>query len=187
MSDKTKSELGPDAHAEIHSGNELIEPEVEKDNEEAQLRKSLEEAQAEAKSNWEKLLRKEAELQNIQRRAAEDVDKARKFGTERMAQELLAVVDSFEQGLRYEKNSDLRDGMQLTYSLLLEILAKFGIKEINPAVADPFSPQCHEAISLQEAQDMDANRIVSVVQKGYFIHDRVLRAARVVVSRAANA
>lgn len=200
MSDKTKSDfqpdLGPSMYADIPEDPEsedpesiesLIEPLIEPENSEVEiLRKNLEASQLEAKSNWEKLLRKEAELQNIQRRASEDVDKARKFGTERMAQELLAVADSFEQGLRYETDAELRNGMQLTYSVLLEVLAKFGIKEINPTLAEPFMPQCHEAISMQEAEDMEANRIVAVVQKGYFIHDRVLRAARVVVSKAVN-
>jgi molecular chaperone GrpE len=175
MSDKTN--LEPDPHANFHSGKEIIESE-----EVAALRKSLEEAQSEAKSNWEKLLRKEAELQNVQRRASIDVENARKFGVERLAQELLAVLDSFEQGLRFEE-SEIKNGMQLTYAMLLEVLAKFGIKEINPAVADAFNPQYHEAISIQDNKEMGANKIIAVVQKGYFIHDRVLRAARVIVSK----
>lgn len=183
MSDKTKSGLEPDPHASFHKGNELIEPEESMDI--SVLRNALEASKLEAKVNLEKLIRKEAELQNLQRFAAADLEKTRKFGNERMAQELLAVVDSFEQGLIYEKDDlTVKNGLQLTYSVLLEVLAKFGIKEINAAVSDSFNPQCHEAISMQETTDMEANKIVAVVQKGYFIHERILRAARVVVSRA---
>lgn len=183
MSDKTKSDLEPDAHVDFHSGNELIEPEESMDS--TLLRNALAASKLELKASAEKLLRKEAELQNVQRLTALDLEKARKFGNERMAQELLAVADSFEQGLMYEKDNEaLKNGMQLTYTLLLEVLAKFGIKEINTAVSDSFNPQCHEAISMQEIADMEPNKIVAVIQKGYFIHERILRAARVVVSRA---
>lgn len=192
MSDKAKTgSKSPDPHADFHSGSELIETSTDavppsskaEAVEVAALRKALEEAQLEAKTNWERLLRKEAELQNIQRRALIEVDNERKFAIERMARELLMVIDSFEQGLRYEQDVNLKNGMQLTYSMFLEVLNKFGIKEIDPAVGAVFDPKCHEAISLQDSADMQANCIIAVAQKGYFIHDRVLRAARVIVSR----
>lgn len=192
MSDKAKIESkSPDPHADFHSGSELIESDTDSVPSESKtetvemavLRKTLEEVQLEAKTNWERLLRKEAELQNIQRRALMEVDNERKFGIERMARELLVVVDSFEQGLRYEQDPNLKNGIQLTYSMFLEVLSKFGIKEIDPAVGTAFDPKCHEAISVQESADIPANCIITVVQKGYFIHDRVLRAARVIVAR----
>ena len=187
MSDKTKFDIEPDPLANFDIEPELRETESETESEEVtSLRKSLEESKLEAQENWEKLLRKEAELQNVQRRASIDVNNARKFGAERMAQELLAVVDSFEQGLLYEKDdSKIKDGMQLTYTLLLEVLAKLGIKEINPAAAEAFDPSYHEAILMQDNKEMEPNKIIAVVQKGYFLHERVLRAARVIVSKAA--
>jgi len=186
MSDKDKPSTPPDAHASFHAGNELLDPQESKETTEiSALRAELANAKSETQSIMDRFVRKEAELQNMERICRKDVADARKFAIESIAKELLTVLDSFEQGLMYEKdNEKLTDGLQLTYSLLLEILAKFGIKEISLAVNDPFDPKNHEALSMQETADMEPNKIVAIIQKGYLIHERILRPVRVVVSRA---
>ena len=107
------------------------------------LSKALKEAQEKVDSHWERLLRKEAELQNVQRRAEQDVDNARKFAIERFAQELLEVLDSLEQGLTYTQNGQatvehLKEGMTLTQTVLLNAMDKQGIKPISPELGVQF-------------------------------------------------
>lgn len=154
----------------------------------ATLSKALKEAQEKVDNHWDRLLRKEADFQNVQKRAQEDVEKARKFAIERFAGELLEVVDSLEQGLTFAENGkasveDLIQGMKLTHSVLLNALDKQEVKPINPE-GEVFNPAFHEAISIQETKDVPPNRVVAVVQKGYMLNNRLLRPARVVVSRA---
>lgn len=149
---------------------------------------ALEEANTRAEDNWQKLLRKEAELQNIRKRAEQDVANARKYSIDRFAESLLVVIDSFEQGLQVEQpkseeSARLVEGMDLTYKALLDVLDKFGVSPINPA-QEAFNPLFHEAISMFETSDVPPNQVVTVVQKGYMVHDRVLRPARVVVAKA---
>ncbi len=151
------------------------------------LVKQLEEAKELAAQNWEKLLRKEAELQNIKKRADNDVSNARKFGIERFAQELLAVIDSFEiaQGVDANDSSAvaIKEGMDLTHKALIDVLEKFGIKAVDP-IGEAFNPQFHEAISMQESSDVAPNQVLMVMQKGFMVHERVLRPARVIVAKA---
>lgn len=155
------------------------------------LTKSLKEAQEKADSHWERLLRKEAEFQNLQRRMQQDVDNTRKFAIERFAAEILEVLDSLERGLNFSQNNqatvkDLMEGMGLTHSVLLNALDKQGIKPIDPAEGEAFDPTYHEAIAMHDTNDIPPNRVVKVVQKGYMLQNRLLRPARVVVSRAAT-
>ena len=157
-----------------------LEPEVEVLADVA----ALEQAQAQAKVNWEKLLRKEAELQNVQRRAAKDVDNARKFSVEKLVKELFCVADSFEQALIHETNEDSKRGMQLTYSMFLDSLQKFGVNIITPELGSTFDPNLQEAISISQSPDIGPNCVMAVVQKGFSMHQRVLRAAKVVVSKS---
>ena len=152
------------------------------------LTKALQEEQEKAASHWERLLRKEADLQNIQRRALQDVENAKTKGIERMASSLLDVLDSFEQGLIFAKSGkasieDLIQGMDMTYNSLLGAFEKNGIQVIDPQ-DEPFNPTFHEAISLQESSDIKPNTVVAVAQKGYAIGQRLIRPARVVVSKA---
>ncbi len=154
------------------------------------LKKALQEEQEKAESHWERLLRREAEFQNLQKRAELDVENARKAATERFAGELLQVLDSLEQGLSYIQNGkatleDLTQGMILTQSALLSVFEKQGIQVIDPA-GQMFDPKFHEAISVQETAEVPPNTILAVVQKGYMLQNRLIRAARVVVSRAVS-
>lgn len=155
----------------------------------AVLSKTLQETQEKANNNWERLVRKEAELQNLIKRSEQDVENARKFAMERFAGEMLQVLDSLDQGLAYSQSNQLTvdhlvEGIKLTHSVFMNALDKQGIVAVDPAAGDVFNPAFHEAISIQETNDLEPNRIVAVVQKGYMLQNRLLRPARVVVSKA---
>lgn len=153
------------------------------------LQQDLQTAESALKEANDKMLRSMADAENIRRRASLDVEGAHKYGVEKIARELLNVVDSLESGLETVAEPDqiqlqhLREGMQLTHKLLLDILAQFQIKQINP-LGEIFDPKQHEALTTQSSTEMEPNRVLTVVQKGYVIHDRILRPARVVVAKA---
>jgi molecular chaperone GrpE len=143
----------------------------------------IDELKARADENWDRYLRTAAELENVRKRASRDVENARKYALENFARDLLAVLDSFEMGLSLE-NADtaaLREGSEATLKQLLSVLERANIQPIDP-VGEPFDPELHEAISTQPSAEMEPNSVLAVVQKGYTINDRLLRAARVVVS-----
>lgn len=132
-------------------------------------------------------LRAQAEVQNARRRADEEVAKARKFGIENFAESLLPVLDSFEAGLAVSNatTEQLREGSEATLRQLLSVLERNKVLAINPAQGDKFDPHQHQAISVVPAPEgvqLQANCIVSVLQKGYLIADRVLRPALVTVT-----
>lgn len=153
----------------------------------SELQRSIEEAKSKAEENWNLFVRTRADMDNYRRRAEQDVDNARKFGLERFAKELIAVIDSLEQGLSIAETAHdtaYKEGMQLTLKLLLDIFDKFGITRIEPKIGDAFDHNKNEAISMQATKEMEPNKIILVAQKGFILNDRVLRAARVVVSKA---
>jgi molecular chaperone GrpE len=131
-------------------------------------------------------LRTAAELENVRRRAARDVESAHRYGTERFARELLTVADSMEMGLQSipddQAGGPVAEGFRATLKQLEQCLAKFGIVAIDP-LDEPFDPEEHEAIATQPVADQPPGKVLMVVQKGYRIHDRLLRPARVIVSR----
>jgi molecular chaperone GrpE len=145
----------------------------------------LEALRREADEHRDRYLRAVAELDNFRKRSAKEVEAARKFGAEKLAQAILPVRDSVEAGLTAaEKGGQtaLLDGQRATLRLFDEALAAAGIREINP-VGEPFDPNKHEALSLVPAPGIAANTVLEVVQKGYELNDRLLRAAKVLVAR----
>jgi molecular chaperone GrpE len=138
-------------------------------------------AAATAKEDW---LRAKAETDNIRRRAAEDVLKAQKFGVEKMADALLAVKDSLDAALKVEAPGveAYKQGVELTARQLASVFEKFSIQEVDP-VGQKFDPTKHQAIATVESEQ-DANTVVAVMQKGYTLHERVLRPALVTVAKA---
>ncbi len=151
------------------------------------LEQQLGQAEAEAGEFRDQFLRTAAELENVRRRAARDVENAHRFGTERFARELLAVVDSLEMGLDAARNGGdstaMAEGMEATHRLLLAVLEKFGVTPVE-AAGQRFDPESHEAIMTQPSGEAEPDTVLMVVQQGYRIHDRLLRPARVVVARA---
>ncbi len=140
-------------------------------------------AELKAEEHHDAWLRAKAETENVRRRAQEDIAKASKFAIERFAGELLAVKDSLEAGLAADNPSveSLKSGTELTLKQLVAAFEKSGLKEINP-VGEKFDPNFHQAISMIDAEQ-EANTVVSVLQKGYLIAERVLRPALVIVAK----
>lgn len=133
-------------------------------------------------------LRAQAEIQNVRRRAEQDVEKAHKFALEKFAKELLNVVDNLERGLNAldqavtdEKTQALVDGVEMTHKELVSTLAKFGVDAVGN-VGEAFNPELHQAISMQPAEGVEPNHISVVLQKGYTLQGRILRPAMVMVA-----
>lgn len=136
----------------------------------------------------EAVLRAKADAQNIQRRAERDVENAHKYAVERFVKELLPVLDSMDRALELAEtlenfDASALEGTQMTHKLLLDAVAKFGVVRLDP-VGAVFDPQMHQAMTLVPSADHAPNTIMSVLQKGYQLHERLIRAAMVVVTKA---
>lgn len=147
------------------------------------LEEMLRQAELKVAEHHDAWLRAKAETENVRRRAQEDIAKASKFAIERFAGELLAVKDSLEAALATENPSveSLKSGTELTLKQLVAAFEKSALKEINPT-GEPFNPNFHQAISMIESEQ-EANTVVTVLQKGYLLADRVLRPALVIVAK----
>lgn len=143
----------------------------------------LKAAELQAAEHHDAWLRAKAETENMRRRAAEEADKARKFAVEGFAGELLAVKDSLEAALAAESPSveNMKDGVELTLKQLVAAFGKFNLADIDP-LGEKFDPHFHQAIQMVDS-DQPANTVVTVLQKGYRLHDRTLRPALVMVSK----
>ena len=148
------------------------------------VEEQLREAMLKVQEHQDAWLRAKAETENVRRRAQEDIAKASKFAIERFAGELLAVIDSLDAALAVENPSvdSLKSGTELTLKQLLAAFEKSGLKQINP-LGEKFDPNFHQAISMVPS-DQEPNTIVTVLQKGYLIAERVLRPALVMVAQA---
>lgn len=140
----------------------------------------------------DRFLRAKAETENVRRRAETDVANAHKFAIDRFAGELLAVRDSLDlaQNVEIEQGEGeaikkMREGLALTLKLMDDTFAKFSINILDPK-GEKFDPERHHALSMIESEEVPPNHVVSVVQKGYVLHDRVLRPAMVMVAKAKN-
>ena len=148
---------------------------------------ALDALQAKADENWDRYLRAVAELENVRKRAARDVENAHKFALERFSKELLAVRDTLEMGLASVEGASIEsliEGKEATLKLLTTVLQQFGIEEVDPA-GEPFDPELHEAISMQPSDTAEPGSVLSVVQKGYTLNGRLLRPAMVIVAAEA--
>ncbi|APQ13024.1 heat shock protein GrpE [Pseudomonas oryzihabitans] len=133
-------------------------------------------------------LRSVAELQNVRRRAEQDVEKAHKFALEKFAGDLLPVLDSLERGLELSNAADetlkpMREGMELTLKMLQDTLKRYQVEAVDPHGA-PFNPEHHQAMAMEESATAEPGSVLKVFQKGYLLNGRLLRPAMVVVSKA---
>lgn len=147
----------------------------------------LAKVEAKAKEYWNQYLRARADLDNLRKRASRDVEQAHKFAIERFVSDLLQVKDSLEQGLEAAREDDtgsekLIEGKELTLKMLEKVFRDHGVEEINP-VGEKFDPSHHEAMTTQPSKEHEPDTVVMVLQKGYLLNDRLVRPARVVVSR----
>jgi molecular chaperone GrpE len=153
----------------------------------AALTQALEEARAESKSHYDQWLRAQADMENLRKRNARDLESARKFAIERFAEAVLGVQDSLELGLSAAREAPdvpkLLEGMELTLKQLSQVFEKFNIRVIDPK-GQAFNPEQHQAMLTEESTEFPPNTVVSVLTKGYALNDRLLRPAVVIVSKA---
>jgi len=190
--EKDNTEINDEAAEQVLEGNQtdaqeeaqLDSPEKNADSLESQL----EDAQAKASENWNQYLRAKAEMDNLRRRNIKDVENAHKFGLEKFATEMLPVLDGIGMGLAVEDASaeSLREGMQLTMSMLEKMMEKLGIEEIDP-MNEKFDAAKHQAMSMQPNAEVEPNTVIAVMQKGYSLNERLIRPAMVMVSKAVEA
>lgn len=145
-------------------------------------------ARAKIDETWDQLLRTRAELENLRRRQASELEKAHKYALDSFVRELLQVHDSLElgHGASLEPGADiakLREGNALTLKLLGDVMAKFGVEPVEPE-GQPFNPELHQAMTMAPRGDLPPNTVVAVMQKGYTLNGRLVRPALVMVSRA---
>ena len=190
---KPKKQARPDAKAGPQAG---VGPKADTPSDAdiiSQLQAELEAAHTKAAEDLDKFLRAKAETENVQRRAQVEVGNARKYGIERFAAELLAVCDSLELArtvdIQQENQSALeqmREGLDLTLKLLDSAFQKFSLTVIDPR-GEKFDPEKHQAMSMVESDEIAPGYVIQVVQKGYLLHDRLLRPAMVLVAKAREA
>jgi molecular chaperone GrpE len=152
------------------------------------LRRQLATAEQNAQAQRELYLRSAAELENVRKRAQRDIEQAHRYAIEGLATELLPVRDSLELGLASGANADaktLLEGKEATLKLLQRAFDKFAIRQIDP-VGQPFDPNQHEAMLMQESSTAAPNSVLQVVQSGYELNGRLLRPARVIVARSSG-
>ena len=153
------------------------------------LTAELETANAALAEAKDQLLRTQAEAENVRRRAQRDVENARKYALDRFVGDLLPVVDSLEKAIETSRErvdgeavQAITEGLELCQKLFLDVLGKAGIQQIDPT-GKPFDPQYHEAMSMVPSNEVAPNSVLHTMQKGYLLHDRLLRAAMVMVAK----
>ena len=188
--DQVKNEASLElATEEASVADEQDAPEGEQPADEInRLQEQLEAAEAAAGMARDELLRVQAEMQNLRRRTEQDIEKAHKFGQEKFSTELLAVMDNLERSAAAAEASEdeavqaIKEGVELTLKGFMDCFKRFNIEAVDP-LGEPFDPQLHQAMSIQESPDAEPNSVIAVMQKGYTLHGRVIRPAMVRVSK----
>lgn len=153
----------------------------------ATLESELADAERAARDNLERALRAQAELENVRRRLERDLEKAHKFAIERFVTELLPVKDSLELGLdaagaESATATSIAEGVELTLRMFEQALDKFGVTTVDPA-GEAFDPAFHQAMTMRESDSADSGTVLTVVQKGYVLNERLVRPAMVIVAK----
>lgn len=175
--DQDKQELKPDADQEAE--NRVDEAQED-------LAEKLKLKEQEARENYDRLLRVSAEFDNYKKRASREMEEFRKYSNQTLLKEMLSVVDNLELAMNSangHKDIDkgLLDGLAMTHKEIIKVFEKFSVKPIH-AMGQPFDPTYHEAVMQEETDEFPANTVINELQKGYMIHDRLLRPAMVVVA-----
>ncbi|WP_269619927.1 nucleotide exchange factor GrpE [Zhongshania sp. BJYM1] len=173
---------------ELQSGELLQEDDESGVESELSLEDQLAEAKQAVADAHEQSLRAAAEAQNIRRRAEKDAENARKFALEKFAGDMLPVVDNLDRALAAADMADeslkaILEGVELTRKTLVDALARHNVEQLNP-VGEPFNPEFHEAMAMVPNPDAEPNSVLDVMQKGYTLNGRLLRAAMVVIAKA---
>ena len=188
--DQVENEANPELATEeetIADAQDVPEGEQPID-EMSRLQEQLDAAETAAGMARDELLRVQAEMQNLRRRTEQDIEKAHKFGQEKFSTELLAVMDNLERSAAAAEASEdeavraIKEGVELTLKGFMDCFKRFSIEAVDP-LGEPFDPQLHQAMSIQESPDAEPNSVIAVMQKGYTLHGRVIRPAMVMVSK----
>ena len=202
MSEQTKSpeqevelneeleQMQADVEAAVEAADAHEAEEVSPEAEIAMLYAELEAAKQTINDQKDGVVRAAADVENIRRRAAQDVEKAHKFALEKFANELLPVIDNLERAIEFsdKENETLKpllEGIDMTVKSFNDAVAKFGVEIVNPQ-GEQFNPDFHQAMSIQPSNDVTPNTVLAVMQKGYTLNGRLLRPAMVMVSKEAE-
>ncbi len=177
MSEKTENPFEEPVEIEIDSADQADDPEPGDS--------ALEKAEEELARHREAMLRMQAEMDNLRKRLMRDLDRSRKLALERVMKDLLQVWDSLERGLGVSGESatveSLQEGQQLTLKMFQKVLQDHGLEIIDPT-GQPFDPEYHEAVTVLPSAEVEENTVIEVLQKGFRLHDRLIRPAMVIVS-----
>ncbi|MCT4708632.1 nucleotide exchange factor GrpE [Enterobacteriaceae bacterium H11S18] len=182
--EQVSDEIAMEGHEEVEAveGAEVVDP---RDEQIADLTAQLEEVQQRERDS---LLRTKAEMENLRRRTEIDIEKAHKFALDKFVNELLPVIDSLDRALEVadKSNADLAamiEGIELTQKSMLDVVRKFGVEVVGDTNV-PFNPDVHQAIAMVESEEVEPNHVLMVMQKGYTLNGRTIRAAMVSVAKA---
>ncbi|EPL9570245.1 nucleotide exchange factor GrpE [Providencia rettgeri] len=190
MHDEQASELNESQKVQTEQEMNAQQVEDAQANEQAlaaRIAELEEQLAASQKTEREAMLRAHAEIENIRRRTEQDIEKAHKFALEKFSNELLPVIDNLERAIDAadrdnEQSKAMLEGLDLTLKTFLDAVAKFGIEAVGD-VNVPFNPEVHQAMTMIESPDHQANHVINVMQKGYTLNNRLLRPAMVIVSK----
>lgn len=151
------------------------------------LSEQVEALKTSAAEYLDRAVRAQAELDNVRKRTIRDIENAHKYALEKFVNELLPVLDSLELGINASENiedtSSLREGMELTMKIFCSSLEKSGVKSVEPQKGDKFNPDQHEAVTVQEVEDVESGAVTTTLQKGYELNGRLIRPAKVIVAK----
>ena len=167
------------------SASNKAKEELEDNSKIEDLESQLQEAQQSAKDNWDKLLRSQAEMENLKRRTTKDLENAHKFALDGFVKALLEVSDSLTMGIKSAKDEKATietttEGLALSMKVFKSTLEKFGVESINP-VDEKFDPELHEAVTMVPMPDKKSNTVLEVIQTGFTLNGRLVRPALVIV------
>ena len=178
-----KIEAGDEKETEVLEGVEVKDSDESLVDSEEEVAQDLDQT-AEIAALKDQLLRSAAEFENVKRRSARDVENAHKFGAEKLISDLLPVLDSLDKAVELASETEgaeaMTEGIELSVKMFLDALGKNGLREVDP-LGEPFDPALHEALAAVPNEDAEPNTVMEVIQKGYSLNDRLVRAAKVVV------
>lgn len=185
INDEQEAEALEDANDVLDLEGEL-EPAEQAGTDIESLKNQLEKEKELSQANKDLALRAQAEMDNLRKRTARDVESAHKYALERFVNELLPIMDSLELGISAAESAenidDIREGMDLTIKMFNTAMDKFNVKAVDPQ-GEKFNPEQHEAVSMQEIEGAESGTVVTVMQKGYELNGRLVRPAMVVVAK----
>ena len=188
--DKMKNRSDNDDTDQSVDHQDVEKQETPEDQSELSLDEQLAKSQEEASNNWDKVLRLQAEIENLRKRTLRDIENASRGSIERVIMEMLPILDSFELGLDLKTETmneykTFKEGQVASMMLMNSLFNKLSIETIDPSEMR-YDPELHEVISTQEDDSVEPGYIIQVIQKGYRLKERLLRPARVIVCAEKN-